>query len=693
MGPVLEIERCDLNLTTNRVNHHTELYPEERLVVRRGQPFCVTLCLKPGGDKFKPGRSSFSITVQTGPLPRKESDTEVNFDLSDGSVDGSGDSTWAASAVAGPSAADTVLLTLRPSADAPIGLYSLRLDQERGVKTSLGHFTVLFNPWCPRDAVYMNSESKRREYVLSQHGLIYRGTPKRIMALPWNYGQFEEGILDVCLKILDDNPKFVSDADQDCSARRNPVYVTRVLSAMINSQDDRGVLVGNWGEITDGVHPGEWVGSGDILRKWAQTGPVRYGQCWVFAAVACAVSRALGIPCRVVTNFGSAHDTDANLLIEKLYSEDLENLSDDSIWNFHVWVDSWMARPDLGKEYNGWQASDPTPQETSEGIFCCGPAPLKAIKQGELTKKYDAPFIFAEVNADVVEMIRLPNGKEVQISNSTKSVGQCISTKSVGSNQRHDITHKYKCAEGSEEERRVFEKAQHHNKLQQKGLEPGLHLKIKLVEGMVVGSDFEIVALLTNHCMDSRSCSLMIFAQSVSYKGKQGKSCGFSSQTVEVQPGEELRVPLELEYQSYGPALTPDRLIQVSALSVDKQSMDYCKAQKTIVLDEPDMDIQVLGEMHVNSSVQVDLTLSNPLPEALHKCSFTAEGAGLTGTQPIVVKVGDVGPKGEARAHMELSPTAAGSTVLLVNFDSKELRNIKSFIHVDVKKAQTTANI
>ena len=35
--------------------------------------------------------------------------------------------------------------------------------------------------------------------------------------------------------------------------------------------------------------------------------------------------------------------------------------------NFHVWVDSWMRRPDLGREYYGWQASDPTPQETSEG--------------------------------------------------------------------------------------------------------------------------------------------------------------------------------------------------------------------------------------------------------------------------------------------------------------------------------------
>lgn len=261
----------------------------------------------------------------------------------------------------------------------------------------------------------------------------------------------------------------------------------------------------------------------------------------------------------------------------------------------------------------------------------------------------------------------------------------CISTKSVGSNHRHDITHKYKYAEGSEDERRVFEKAQHHNKLQQKGLEPGLHLKIKLVEGMIVGSDFEIYALLTNNCMDARSCTFMLFAQTVSYNGKQGDTCGFSTQKTDIQPGEELRVPLKLEYQSYGPVLTPDRLIQVSALTVDKESLDYCKTQKTIVLDEPDLHIKVLGSACVNCPVSVELSLSNPLPEPLCRCTFTAEGVGLTGSQPITVKVGEVAPKKDAKARLEVTPSSAGSTVLLVNFDSSKLRNIKSFISVDVK--------
>ncbi len=44
--------------------------------------------------------------------------------------------------------------------------------------------------------------------------------------------------------------------------------------------------------------------------------------------------RALGIPTRVITNFDSAHDTNANMVIEEYYSEMGEKLpiGSDSIW-------------------------------------------------------------------------------------------------------------------------------------------------------------------------------------------------------------------------------------------------------------------------------------------------------------------------------------------------------------------------
>lgn len=82
------------------------------------------------------------------------------------------------------------------------------------------------------------------------------------------------------------------------------------------------------------------------------------------------------------------------------------------------------------------------------GVFCCGPVPVRAVKEGDLSAKYDAPFVYAEVNADVVDYLILSNDKVVKVGGSTTRVGQCISTKAVGSDEREDITHLYKYPEG-----------------------------------------------------------------------------------------------------------------------------------------------------------------------------------------------------------------------------------------------------
>lgn len=82
------------------------------------------------------------------------------------------------------------------------------------------------------------------------------------------------------------------------------------------------------------------------------------------------------------------------------------------------------------------------------GVFCCGPAPVRAIKEGDLRLKYDIPFIFAEVNADVVYWVVQGDGSQKKSIHSSV-VGKNISTKSVGRDSREDITHTYKYPEGT----------------------------------------------------------------------------------------------------------------------------------------------------------------------------------------------------------------------------------------------------
>lgn len=95
---------------------------------------------------------------------------------------------------------------------------------------------------------------------------------------------------------------------------------------------------------------------------------------------------------------------------------------------------------------SGSQAIAATPLPA--GVYCCGPAPVKAIKEGDLQLKYDIPFIFAEVNADVVYWIVQRDGSQRKSTHSS-IVGKNISTKSVGRDSREDITHNYKYPEGT----------------------------------------------------------------------------------------------------------------------------------------------------------------------------------------------------------------------------------------------------
>lgn len=52
----------------------------------------------------------------------------------------------------------------------------------------------------------------------------------------------------------------------------------------------------------------------------------------------------------------------------------------------------------------------------SPGEFCCGPCPVAAIKEGNLGVKYDAAFVFAEVNADIIHWVTDADGRRQKVA-------------------------------------------------------------------------------------------------------------------------------------------------------------------------------------------------------------------------------------------------------------------------------------
>ena len=225
-------------------------------------------------------------------------------------------------------------VTIHPT--TPVTVYTLNVkgrfvDGEAFDENLAQRVVVLFNPWSQSDGVYMEDADWREEYVLNKQGLLFVGDT---YGTAWNLGLDRPDSLRAVLYLLET----ISNLSFD--QKRSPILVSREMSALVNIQDENGVVVGRWdGNYYDGCSPSFWRGSGPILQQFYRSGgePVKYGQCWVFSGVLLSVLRLLGIPSRSVTNFASAHDTNRNRTIDEYYNEMGEKMSylssgSDSIW-------------------------------------------------------------------------------------------------------------------------------------------------------------------------------------------------------------------------------------------------------------------------------------------------------------------------------------------------------------------------
>lgn len=675
-------EAMDLRSHENNQAHRTEEIDQERLIVRRGQGFSLTLqCSEP-----LPSEHRLAMVLHLG-----KGDKVVVKVLD---VRGGPDQWWFSQHTAQQG---EVLLTVHSPADAPIGQYNmvvLLMSPDGSIleQTARATFYLLFNPWCKGDAVYLPEEELLSEYILNENGILYQGAWDHINTLPWNYGQFEDDVVDICFEILDNSPAALNNPEMDTTNRGDPAYVGRTVTAMVNANDDRGVLSGRWdGEYSDGVPPYRWTGSVPILRRWHESGAerVRYGQCWVFAGVACTVLRCLGIPTRCVTNYSSAHDTDGNISIDLLYNDQLERLTSDSgkkdsIWNFHVWVESWMSREDLPKGYDGWQVLDPTPQERSDGVFCCGPCPVRAVRDGEVGVKYDAPFIFSEINADVVHWIVGEDGQRQRVYLDRNAVGRNISTKSVFGEGREDVTENYKYPEGSAKEREVYQKAGHRLTLPEANGHSELQMSIKHASA-VHGTDFDVIVEVQNTGRLETLADLTVMSKAVTYNSLHRGECQRRKASVTVPAQKAHKEVLRLRYEHYGACVTKNHLIRVTAMLQAEGHDEPILREVNIPLTMPKLLVQVEGKALVSKKLTAYISFTNPLPVTLRRGVFTVEGAGLTPATEIKAR-DEIGSGQQVTVKLTFKPRRAGLRKLLVDFDSDRLMDVKGDATIIVRR-------
>nr|XP_013806247.1 PREDICTED: protein-glutamine gamma-glutamyltransferase 4 [Apteryx mantelli mantelli] len=697
LGTQLKVTGVDFLKSQNMRLHHTDAYDNQGLVVRRGQDFQLKLTF----DRDLSATDLVNLLVSIGNKPMPTLGTQMSLNLRSGK-DCNG---WRATIIT--SSNKECLVAVTSPADAIVGKYCLKvITGSDTYKPENDVVYLLFNPWCQVDTVFMAGNAEKNEYVLNDTGCIYVGSADYIRSRPWNFGQFEEFILDCCMYLLDQSKLKLS-------ARRDPVAVSRAMSALVNANDDRGVLVGNWsGGYTCGTSPLRWIGSVSILQQYYKTKQsVRYGQCWVFSGVLTTVMRCLGIPARSVSNFDSAHDTQEDLRVDiyvNEHGEPLKKLSFDSIWNFHVWNDVWMKRPDLPAGYDGWQTIDSTPQERSHGIFQCGPSPLKAVQEGDVYLNFDCKFVYAEVNADkVFWCVRKVNGKEEYIRTNVyaNAIGKNISTKAVGQNRREDITAQYKYPEGSPQERKAMQRASSFisrngfgarfasaivprarfqqdvhpwSRCQDEVLpKPEVQLEITSKKPLYPGNPIDLGITVKTSAPTSWTINLTASCHLQSYIGQIEANLGSIKETIKLEGKSEMEVPLKIAADKYVGRLASvgdEDLIKVIVIAEIERTDEKLAKETTLIFQYPPITVEMPATAKVDQEFNCAFIFKNTLRIPLQDCKLCVEGLGMF--KMTSFDEGDIQPGGIFKSKIICTPKRAGEKKIVAKVTSVQVKEI-----------------
>lgn len=691
----LKVEHISRRRWRNKNNHHSIYYDQLNLIVRRGQSFEMGLLFN---RPYDPKTDVLLLQFTFGRRPQLSRGTLIRVPFVEELVE----TKWCAKI----KSADGYYMEVEvmPPADAYIGKYSMFVETVATVGQKKATFRtkhdlpmyLLFNPWCKFDQVYMANDVERDEFLMNERGRIWTGKPTRSRA--WNFGQFEEECLDGALFLLEMSEL----AD---TARGNAVLVSRALTAMANSSDDDGVLSGRWSKEwpENCTKPWEWVGSVKIMEEYMRSKrPVRYGQCWVFSGLLTTLCRTLGIPCRSVTNFSSAHDSDGSMTIDFHFDEkdDPIDYLDDSIWNFHVWNECWMTRPDLPEGYGGWQAIDSTPQEASEGVMRCGPASIRAIKEGHVFLPYDTPFIYGEVNGDVCNWKVNTFDLSYEVSNiNTNTVGRYLSTKKVGSSfQREDVTNLYKYPEFSSDETRVRDQVM---KMSHRYAHVKQTAEAKLTEGdvqfelivpdeMAFGKDGIAKLQMTNKGTAVRNVSVSLTAKISFYTGVPTQDLHSNKGKVMVGPNQTTVYTLDLKAQDYLKKMIDDGKLKIYAHAAVEETKQNWANTDFVEMDKPDLYVTLMTPgAQVGRPLVVDVSFINPLAVSLTDCKLMIEGPGVERTK--IIQIRDVKPNDVVSEVVALRPRRGGIREVMATFSSKQLVGVNGSVEIQIDEAPASA--
>ncbi|RWS08180.1 annulin-like protein [Dinothrombium tinctorium] len=628
---LLMISNVDLQLNNNLEAHKTRSFyegtnePNADLIVRRGQFFHITLSCDSKLDLSK-----VKIVLEQDLLIDFNFTRYLRYDSEDYSI---------------------IHLSLKANAfKTPIGEWWLSL----GYELSNGNvvwfnqkfkIVILFNPWVKDDPVYVNElcDFELKNYVLQEKGQIYKiineGRTKFQYPMPWLYNQFKTDILEIVLLVL-------KKSELEAEKKSDPLEVTRV-AAGYPEKEINSIIKPNCSkkEIAKikGYNATLWSGSEDIFKKFYNNSleNIGFGQCYVLTGILITMLRALGIPSRPVTIVGSGVDLDNDLTIDyefrsgRFVPRDKNNLR----WNFRVWAQASMQRPDLGVEYDGWQEVDPK--------YAKGPVSHRSLQNSEINST-DLAYFYAAVNGDVVLW---KDGKIETVL--TDRIGLSIITPGLREFVVNEITSTYKPREQTDQERNHYKKAaqslgisagalesRNRHLMDEEGLMP--HVSSQSV---LIGKPLFYDIRVKNPTLKTQTFKLSLQVYSTLYNGAFKDSIVNQTTVYTLEPYEKLNLVEKIEFDEYINKLGSSKTLTITAFlegddelfSYDSQmvsllppplQLDYLKnydgecERGTSVVEEA-----LGGETNENTvQIKIKAHIREVLPFALNNAKISLEG-------------------------------------------------------------------
>ena len=275
----------------------------------------------------------------------------------------------------------------------------------------------------------------------------------------WSYDINSSSVATVAMKLLEDIPP------KERTPHRIVRHFTSLCNES-NSEFGLIYGMWDPSRFSEGYHPSHWKSSSHILDEYLKNEkPVKFGQCWIFAEVLVSLFRYLNIPSRslFIENARSDKGKDGGIDIgfakkkgrDEYYEYedynlnpilDLVNISEDDIgvinseiadqdiievlevvcksgeiisptdcdlrsyvqngddmWNFHLFTEVYIPRPDIGKE-SCWNCLDASPltetasKDSYQGQKVLGPCPSDALLNNE-TVVHDFNYFNSSINA------------------------------------------------------------------------------------------------------------------------------------------------------------------------------------------------------------------------------------------------------------------------------------------------------